>query len=68
MNLGFARASVVQLLAEHTPLPAEHGRCNLCNYVRHPCTIADFASDWLAMDDALGAAAGYRQARGVISS
>lgn len=53
MSLGFARPGVEQLLAEHTPLPAERGRCNLCNYVRHPCTIADLCSDWLTMDDAL---------------
>ena len=56
MSLGFARASVVQLLAEHTPLPAEHGRCELCNYTRHPCEMFALCNDWLAMDDALGVA------------
>lgn len=46
------RSQVVAILRAHdVSRPNGYGRCEHCNWARHPCDVYLLAVDWLAMDD-----------------
>ena len=48
------RAQVEAILDQHNAArPSRYGRCEHCNWTRHPCDVYDLAVDWLTMGDAL---------------
>lgn len=70
MSLLLTRGQVLAILRAHSNQVPDRGdpRCERCHHTDHPCDLHHLAVDWLAMDDDLSRAAGYRQARGVTPS